>query len=161
LNDSLRRQFEEQRSTHKLWKDSFEERLGRLELVGKANAAEDVIVKLPPDTCEATVDQPQAVADNTPDATVGGADTAERVPKCELAESIWDSPLFLGRRDIGMGRIVTLWAVFVLLLNILLQTTIAVIVLLNMGDPTFVAHIIEDLWYASESRFAGVACNLL
>jgi hypothetical protein len=54
-----------------------------------------------------------------------------------------------------MGRVVSLWALLILLLNTLLQTTIAVIVLLNMGDPTFVARIIEDLWYASEPRFAA------
>jgi hypothetical protein len=75
----------------------------------------------------------------------------------ELAESIWDSPLFFGRRDVGMGRVVTLWALLVLVLNTLLQTTIAVIVLLKMGDPTFVARIIEDLRYASERRFASDA----
>jgi hypothetical protein len=52
-----------------------------------------------------------------------------------------------------MGRVVTLWALLALLLNILLQTTIAVIVVDNMADPTFVARIIEDLWCASELRF--------
>ena len=42
-----------------------------------------------------------------------------------------------------------------LLLNVLLQVTIAVIVLRNMGDPTFFPRIIEDLWYASQPRFAA------
>jgi hypothetical protein len=74
---------------------------------------------------------------------------AEPVRACKLAESMWDSPLFLGRPEVGMGRVVTLWAVLVLLLNIFLQITIAVIVVLNMGDPAFVARTIEDLWYAS------------
>ncbi len=66
-----------------------------------------------------------------------------------------DGALFLGRRDVGMGCVVTLWAVLALLLNILLQTTIAVIVVRKMGDPRFVARTIEDLWYASEPRFAA------
>ena len=79
----------------------------------------------------------------------------ENKQKSGLAQSMWESPLFFGRSDEGMGRVVTVWAVFVLLLNTLLQTTIAVIVLLNMGDPTFVARIIEDLWCASEPRFAA------
>ncbi len=81
--------------------------------------------------------------------------TAELEYTCELEESIWDSALFLGRRDLGVGVVVTLWAILVLLLNILLQTTIAVIVLLKMGDTTFVARIIEDLWYAPEPRLAA------
>ncbi len=70
---------------------------------------------------------------------------------------MWDSPLFLGRRrrDVGMGRVITLWAVLALLLNILLQTTIAVIVVRKMGDPRFGTRIIEDLWYALEPRFAA------
>jgi hypothetical protein len=68
---------------------------------------------------------------------------------CDLAESMWDSPLVLGRRELGMGRVVSLWAVLVLLLNIILQTTIAAIVVHSMGDPTFAARVIEDLWYAS------------
>jgi hypothetical protein len=55
-----------------------------------------------------------------------------------------------------MGRVVTLWALLALLLNILLQTTIAAIVVVNMGNPTFVARIIEDLWYArSEPSFTS------
>ena len=107
-----------------------------------------------PGVRQATIDQPQAVADTNPDATVGGADTDEPVQTCKLAESMWDSPLFLGRPEVAMGRVVTLWALLVLLLNILLQTTIAIIVVINMGDPRFVARTIEDLWYASEPRFA-------
>jgi hypothetical protein len=65
------------------------------------------------------------------------------------------SPLVLGRRELGMGRVVSLWAVLVLLLNIILQTTIAAIVVHSMGDPTFAARVIEDLWYASQPRFAS------
>jgi hypothetical protein len=147
----LRRQLEEQQVVNA----SFEERLGRLETAGKAVTAADVAVSFPPDAREATVDQPQGVADANLDATVGGADTSEPVRTCELAESMWDSPLFLCRRDVGMGSVVTLWALLVLLLNILLQTTIAVIVVRKMGDPRFVARTIEDLWYASEPRFAA------
>ena len=150
----LRIQLEEQRAEHKSWKASVEERLGKLEREGKAVAAEEVIVMIPPDAREAAVEQPQADADTDPDATVGGA--AEPVQKCDLAPSMWDSAIVLGRTDSGMGRVVTLWALLVLLLNTLLQTTIAVIVVLNMGDPKFVAHIIEDLWYASEPRFEHV-----
>ena len=108
-----------------------------------------------PDVRQATIDQPQAVADTNPDATVGVADTAEPVQTCKLADSMWDSPLFLGRPEVGMGRVVTLWALLALLLNVLLQTTVAAIVVVNMGNPTFVARIIEDLWYASEPRFAA------
>jgi hypothetical protein len=160
---ALRSQLKEQR----LWNARFEEksaglakRVSRLELAGKAGAAEDVVVISPPDARKATVDGPYAA--------VGGADTAELEQTCELAESMCNVSLFLGRRDVGMGFVVTLWAVLVLLLNILLQTTIAVIVLLNLGEPTFFASMIEDLWYASEPHFASaqhvicwcVACNL-
>ena len=149
---ALRRQVEEQQVVNA----SFEERLGRLETAGKADAAADVVVSFTPDAHEAPVNQPPADADANPDATVGGgAGTAEPVRTCKLAESMWDSPLFLFRGDVGMGRVVTLWALLVLLLNILLQTTIAVIVVRKMGDPSFVARTIEDLWYASEPRFAA------
>jgi hypothetical protein len=159
----LRRQLEEQQVVNA----SFEERLGRLESARKVVPAAgvietfppvraaDVIETFPPDARETRFDQPQADAETNPDATVGGADTAERVQTCELAKSVWDSPLFLGRPDLEMGHVVTLWAVLVLLLNILLQVTIAVIVVLNMGDPTFAARVIEDLWSASEPRFAA------
>ena len=148
---ALRRQLEEQQVVNA----SFEESLGRLETARKADAAADVVVSFPPDAREATVNQPPADADANPDATVGGAGTAERVRTCKLAESMWDSPLFLGRPEVGMGRVVTLWALLALLLNVLLQTTVAAIVVVNMGNPTFVARIIEDLWYASEPRFAA------
>jgi hypothetical protein len=148
---ALRRQLEEQQVVNA----SFEERLGRLETAGKADAAADVAVAFPPDARQATVDKPEAITDADPDATVGESGTAERVRTCKLAESMWDSALFLGRRDVGMGRIVTLWAVLALLLNILLQTTIAIIVVRKMGDPRFVARTIEDLWYVSEPRFAA------
>jgi hypothetical protein len=159
----LRRQLEEQQVVNA----SFEERLGRLESARKVVSAvdiietfppvraADVIETFPPDACKARFDQPQADAETNPNATVGDADTAERVQTCELAKSVWDSPLFLGRPDLEMGHVVTLWAVLVLLLNILLQVTIAVIVVLNMGDATFAARVIEDLWSASEPRFAA------
>jgi hypothetical protein len=148
---ALRRQLEEQQVVIA----SFAERLGRLESARTVDAAAEVVLSLPPDACQATVDQPEAVADANPDATVGGAGTAEPVRTCKLAESMWDSPVFLGRRDVGMGSVVTLWALLALLLNILLQTTIAVIVVRKMGDQRFVARIIEDLWYTSEPRFAA------
>jgi hypothetical protein len=151
---ALKSQFESQFA-------AIELRVGKLELQWKAVAATDAVISFRPDAPqgkgdapllhlvrEATIDQPETVADTNPDATVGGADTAELEQTCELQESMWDSPLFLGRRDIGMGRAVTLWTLLVLLLNTLLQTTIAVIVLLNMGDPVFVPSMIEDLWYA-------------
>ena len=143
------------RSEHELWKALVEERLVRLEREGKAVAADEVIVYFPPDAREGAVKQADVDADADPDTAVGVADTAEPDDKSELAPSMWDGVLFLFRRDIEMGRVVTLWAVLVLLLNILLQTTIAVIVLLNMGDPTFVANIIADLWCASAPRFAA------
>ena len=148
LNDSFR-------SEQKLWNTFLAERVGQLEHAGKAVAADEVIDKFPPDARETTIDLLQTDANADPDSTVGVADTAEPDDKSELAPSMWDGVLFLFRRDIEMGRVVTLWAVLVLLLNILLQTTIAVIVLLNMGDPTFVANIIADLWCASAPRFAA------
>jgi hypothetical protein len=157
---ALRRQLEEQQGVNA----SFEERLGRLETAGKADATADVVVSFPPDAREATVHLPPADADANPDATVGGVGTAERVRTCKLAESMWDGALFLGRPEVGMGIFVTLWAVLVLLLNILLQTTIAVIVVRKMGDPRFVTRIIEDLWYASEPRLAAakhVSCRIM
>jgi len=148
---ALRRQLEEQQVVNA----SFEERLDRLESARKVVPAADVIETFPPDARKATFDLPPADAEMNPDATVGGADTAERVQTCELAKSVWESPLFLARPDLEMGHVVTLWAVLILLLNILLQVTIAVIVVLNMGDPTFAARVIEDLWYASETCFAS------
>jgi hypothetical protein len=147
----LRRQLEKQQVVNA----SFEERLGRLESEGKVVAAADVIETFPPDAREVTYHQPPADAETNPDATAGGADTAKRVQTCELAKSVWESPLFLGRPDLEMGHVVTLWAVLILLLNILLQVTIAVIVERNMGDPTFAARVIEDLWFASQPRFAA------
>ena len=147
----LRRQLEEQQVVNA----SFEERLGRLESARKVVTAADAIETFPSDVRKATFDRPPADAETNPVATVGGADTAERVRTCELAKSVWDGALFLGRPDLEMGHVVTLWAVLVLLLNMLLQVTIAVIVVLNMGDPTFAANIIEDLWCASEPRFAA------
>ena len=138
-----------------MWNTFFAERVGQLEREGKAAAADEVIVMFPPDAREGAVEQADVDADADPDTAVGVADTAEPDDKSELAPSMWDGVLFLFRRDIEMGRVVTLWAVLVLLLNILLQTTIAVIVLLNMGDPTFVANIIADLWCASAPRFAA------
>ena len=151
VSASLRSKLEEHRSAHA----SLAERVGKLELSGKAAAETDVIISFSPDAREATEDQPKAVAETDPDATVDGADTAKHEDTCELEESIWDSALFLGRPDLEVGRVVTLWAVLVLLLNILLQTTIAVIVVRSMGDPTFVARIIEDLWYAQEPGLAS------
>ena len=80
----------------------------------------------------------------------------------ELAKSMWESTLFVFRPDLEMGRVVTLWALVVLLLNTLLQTTIAVIVVLKMGDPKLTARMIEYLWYSLEPSFAAIyACNLL
>jgi hypothetical protein len=155
-------ELEQQRSFHdsfrseqKLWEASVEERLARLERAGKAVAADEVVVKFPPDAREGAVEQDDVDADADLDATVGVADTAERDDKSELAPSMWDGVLFLFRRDIEICSVVSLWAVLVLLLNILLQTTIAVIVLINMGNPTFGAHIIGGLWYASTPRFAA------
>jgi hypothetical protein len=150
-----RRQLEQHRSAQLLWNASLAERVGKLESSGNAVADTDVIISLSPDAREATGDQPKAVAEINPDATVDGAETAELEYKCELEESIWDSALFLGRRDLEMGCVVTLWAILVMLLNILLQITIAVIVLLKMGDSTFGAGIIEDLWYAPEPHLAA------
>ncbi len=146
---ALRRHLEEQ----KVVNASFEERLGRLETAGKADATADVVVSFPPEAREATVEQPQASADADPHTTVGGADTAEFAQTCALAQSMWDSPLVLGRSDVGMGSVVTLWALLVLLFNTLLQTTIAVIVVDNMADPTLIPRIIEEMWCASELRF--------
>jgi hypothetical protein len=73
----------------------------------------------------------------------------EKKQKSGLAQSMWESPLFFGRSDEGMGRVVTVWAVFVLLLNTLVQATIAVIVVLKMGDGGIVARTVTDLWCAS------------
>jgi hypothetical protein len=67
----------------------------------------------------------------------------------ELAESAWDAALFFGRSDAGMGSVVTLWAVFVLLLNTLVQAMIALIMVLKMGDANIIARTIADLWCVS------------
>jgi hypothetical protein len=158
VNASLRSQLfelEEHRSAQLLWNASLAERVGKLEPSGKAVAETDIVISLSPDARDATEDEPEALAEINPDAAVDGADTAKDEDTCELEESMWDSALFLFRRDVGMGRVVTLWAVLALLLNILVQATIAVIVFRNMGDPTFVARVIEDLWYASEPGLAS------
>ena len=144
LHDSLR-------SEQESWRASVEQRLGELERAVKVDSAEEVLLRFSPDGRD-------------PDATVtvGGADRAALELTTELAPSMWDGALFLFRRDVEVGGVVTLWAVLVLLLNILLQVTIAVIVLRNLGDPTFFPRIIEDLWCASQPRFAaawhGVCC---
>jgi hypothetical protein len=197
----------EQQSAQRLWNASLAERVGKLELSGKAVAETGVNISVSPDAREATGDQPEADAsleDSVgkqasssyqakrsqrrmsfpwgtmrrqtsqlqfpidPDVTVDGADTAEPEQTCDLDESMWDCTLLLGRPDLGVSHVITLWAVLVLLLNMLLQTTIALIVL-NMDDPTFKAQFIEQLWCATEPRFASacrvicfcVACNLL
>ena len=158
VNASLRSQLfelEEHRSAQLLWNASLAERVGKLEPSGKAVAETDIVISLSPDARDATEDEPEALAEINPDAAVDGADTAKDEDTCELEESMWDSALFLFRRDVGMGRVVTLWAVLALLLNTLVQATIAVIVFRNMGDPTFVARVIEDLWYASEPGLAS------
>jgi hypothetical protein len=149
VNASLRSKLEEHRSAQLLWNASLAERVGKLELSGKVAAETEVIISFSPDAREAS-DQPEAVAVTNPDATVDGADTAKHKDTCALEASMWDSALFLGRPDLEMGRVVTLWAVLALLVNILVQTTIAVIVVRNMGDPTFFARAIEDLRYAPE-----------
>jgi hypothetical protein len=139
---------------------AIELRVGKLELARKAVAETDLVISFRPDATDSTGDRPEAVADTNLNATVGGAFTAEFVQICKLAESMWDSPLFLGRCEVGMGRFVTLWALLVMLLNMVIQTTIAVIVVLNMGDPTFVARIIENLWYVRIGAHFVVASNL-
>jgi hypothetical protein len=168
--EELRSLCEEQQSVQRLWNASSEERsaslaerVGKLEVSGKAVAETDVVISYSPDGREAMEDNNklEAVAETDPDASVDNADTAELVRTWDLEESMWDSALFLGRPDVGMDRVVTLWAVLVLLLNMLLQTTIAVIVVLNMGDPTFAAKVVQDLWYALQPRCRGMACSLL
>jgi hypothetical protein len=73
----------------------------------------------------------------------------ERTHRCELAASMWESPLFFGRPDAQMGRVVTLWAVLMLLLNALVQVMISTIVVLKMApDAKIVARTIADLWCA-------------
>ncbi len=167
--EALQRQLEEQR----MWNASFEERsawlakrVGKLELSAEwlqrrtSSSTSHRRASFHSGRMHSKRSRRLSVVDTDPDATVGGADIAEPEQTCELAESMWDITLFLGRPDVGMGRVNTLWAVLVLLLNVLLQTTIAVIVVLNMGEPTFAARVIEDLWYASEPRFA-FECHVL
>ena len=84
------------------------------------------------------------------------AERLEGKETCQLAESMWDCSLLYFRTDLAVGRVITLWALLVLLLNMLLQTTIAVIVVLKMGEPGYIARFIKDLWCASEPRFAAV-----
>jgi hypothetical protein len=73
----------------------------------------------------------------------------ESMHDCELAASMWESPLFFGRPDAQMGRVVTLWAVLMLLLNALVQAMISVIVVLKMApDAKIIKRTIADLWCA-------------
>ena len=127
---------------------------------GRAAALAEVVVSFDPQATEETGDQPEATGNAN--ATLRVADTAERLETCVLTASMWDSPVILGRRDARMGYVVTLWALLVLLINTVLQLTIAVIVVKNMGNPEIISRTIEDMWCASEPRFATVlACNLL
>ena len=71
---SLRSELEEHRSAQLLWNASLAERVGKLEGSGNAVVDTDVIISLGPDTREATGDQPKAVAEINPDATVDGAE---------------------------------------------------------------------------------------
>ena len=59
---------------------------------------------------------------------------ANESEECELGESMWDACLFIGCPSAGVGRLVTLWALFVFVLNGLLQTTFVAIVVLRMAD---------------------------
>ena len=61
-------------------------------------------------------------------------DDAHELDECELGESMWDACLFIGCPSAGVGRLVTLWALFVFVLNGLLQTTFVAIVVLRMAD---------------------------
>jgi hypothetical protein len=62
---------------------------------------------------------------------------------------MWESSLFFGRPDVQMGRVVTLWAVLMLLLNMVVQALFVGIVVLTMDDANIVASTIADLWCAS------------
>jgi hypothetical protein len=116
----------------------------------EAVTAAEVVLSLRSDVTETPGAQLDANVDTNP----------KLMEMCGLAPSTWEAALFLGRSDVGMGTVVTLWALLILLLNTLLQTTIAVIVVNNMRDPTFFPRLIKELWCASEPRFA-TACNLL
>jgi hypothetical protein len=138
--------------------------------VGEEVAPENFVLSVGSAATEATGAQPEADVDTKPNSKprkrrpfldifkFRGGETET----CELAESVWESPLFLGRTDLGMGRVVTLWALLVLLLNTLLQCTIAVIVVLKMGDASIIARTIEELWYTrSPASRLSQACTLL
>jgi hypothetical protein len=73
----------------------------------------------------------------------------ESMHRCEFAMSMWESSLFFGRPDVQMGRVVTLWAVLMLLLNMVVQAMFVGIVVLTMDDASIVASTIVDLWCAS------------
>jgi hypothetical protein len=169
--EALRRQLEEQQSAQRLWNASSEEmhkersaslaeRVGKLELSAKRRTSSFHSGRMHSMSKRRETSRRLSGIETDPDATVGGADIAVPEQTCELAESMWDVALFLGRPDVGMGHVNTLWAVLVLLLNMLLQTSVAVIVLLSMSDPIFEARVIEDLWCASEPRFA-FECHVL
>jgi hypothetical protein len=91
-------------------------------------------------------------------------DDANELEECELGDSMWDACLFIGCPSAGVGRLVTLWALFVFVLNGLLQTTFVAIVVLRMADnPDIGPDTAGDLRSASRSgsgrALAAKACG--
>ena len=86
---------------------------------------------LPPSYTAAVHELPPAVKLDWKNQT--GFKSSGHAHHGELAASMWESPLFFGRCAAQMGRVVTLWAVLMLLLNTLVQALRSWVVL-TLGE---------------------------
>jgi hypothetical protein len=65
--------------------------------------------------------------------------------KWSLKESMWDASLLLGRKEDGIGHIVTIWSIIVFLFNAVVQATIALIVVFRMTGASVDPDTVADL----------------
>ena len=65
--------------------------------------------------------------------------------KWSLKESMWDASLLLGRKQDGIGHIVTIWSIIVFLFNAVVQATITLIVVFRMTGASVDPDTVADL----------------
>ena len=65
--------------------------------------------------------------------------------KWSLKESMWDASLLLGRKEDGIGHIVTIWSIIVFLFNAVVQATITLIVVFRMTGASVDPDTVADL----------------
>jgi hypothetical protein len=65
--------------------------------------------------------------------------------KWSLKESMWDASLLLGRKEDGIGHIVTIWSIIVFMFNAVVQATITLIVVFRMTGASIDPDTVDDL----------------